>query len=289
MKTILVTGANGQLGNELKKLSANHKSYNFVFTDLPEVDLTNADELNIFLKKINPDIIINTAAYTAVDLAESNVETANNVNVNAVANIAKYCSYHNCFLIHFSTDFVFDGLSSIPYIETDSANPTSVYGKTKYDGEKEIFLNTKKAAIIRTSWLYGNYGNNFMKTMLKLGKEKEVVSVVFDQIGTPTWSADLAETVLKLTDKIDNISNVELFHYSNEGVASWYDFTHEIFNLSNTKAKLIPVETKDFMRPAKRPAYSVLNKSKIKNFLNIDIPHWKDSLKKCIENELSNK
>lgn len=289
MKTILVTGANGQLGNELKKLSVNQKSYNFVFTDLPEVDLTNADELNIFLKKINPDIIINTAAYTAVDLAESNVETANNVNVNAVANIAKYCSDHNCFLIHFSTDFVFDGLSSIPYVETDSANPTSVYGQTKYDGEREILLNAKKAAIIRTSWLYGNYGNNFMKTMLKLGKEKEVVSVVFDQIGTPTWSADLAETVLKLTGKIDNINNVELFHYSNEGVASWYDFTHEIFNLSNTKAKLIPVETKEFLRPAKRPAYSVLNKSKIKNFLNIDIPHWKDSLKKCIENELSNK
>ncbi len=283
MAKIWVTGANGQLGSELRELSKNCKDFEFVFTDIPDLDLTKHDVVKKVFKEIKPDVVINAAAYTAVDLAETESEKAYAMNTYAVANLASLCSAGKAFLIHVSTDFVFDGKRSCPYHEEVAANPVGTYAASKNKGEIEILLNTRHAAIIRTSWLYGNYGNNFMKTILEKGRKGEKLSVVYDQVGTPTWSADLAKVVLEMARHAKKINGVELFHYSNEGVASWYDFAYEILNLSNVKTALVPVDSKDFQRPAPRPSYSVLNKGKIKKFLGIEIPYWKDSLKKCLE------
>ena len=285
MAKIWVTGANGQLGNELQNLSKSCKDFEFVFTDMQELDLTKHDDVKKVFKDIKPEIVINTAAYTSVDLAEMESVKAYAINANAVANLAALCSAEKSFMLHISTDFVFDGKRSSPYHEEIAANPIGVYAASKNKGEIEILLNTRHAAIIRTSWLYGNYGNNFMKTIRDLGRKGEKLKVVYDQVGTPTWSADLAKTVLEMARRAKDIKGVELFHYSNEGVASWYDFAYEILNLSNVKTAIVPVESKDFQRPAPRPAFSVLNKGKIKKFLNIEIPHWKDSLKKCFEQQ----
>ena len=283
MAKIWVTGANGQLGSELRELSKSCKDFEFVFTDMPELDLTKHDAVKKAFKEIKPDVVINAAAYTAVDLAESEGEKTYAVNTYAVANLAALCSAGKAFLIHVSTDFVFDGKRSCPYHEEVAANPVGTYAASKNKGEIEILLNTRHAAIIRTSWLYGNYGNNFMKTILEKGRKGEKLSVVYDQVGTPTWSADLAKVVLEMARHAKKINGVELFHYSNEGVASWYDFAYEILNMSNSKSTLVPVDSKDFQRPAPRPSYSVLNKGKIKKFLGIEIPYWKESLKKCLE------
>lgn len=283
MAKIWVTGANGQLGSELRELSKSCKDFEFVFTDMPELDMTKHDAVKKAFKEIKPDVVINAAAYTAVDLAESEGEKTYAVNTYAVANLAALCSAGKAFLIHVSTDFVFDGKRSCPYHEEVAANPVGTYAASKNKGEIEILLNTRHAAIIRTSWLYGNYGNNFMKTILEKGRKGEKLSVVYDQVGTPTWSADLAKVVLEMARHAKKINGVELFHYSNEGVASWYDFAYEILNMSNSKSTLVPVDSKDFQRPAPRPSYSVLNKGKIKKFLGIEIPYWKDSLKKCLE------
>ncbi len=285
MAKIWVTGANGQLGSELRELSKSCKDFEFVFTDMPELDLTKHDAVKKAFKEIKPDVVINAAAYTAVDLAESEGEKTYAVNTYAVANLAALCSAGKAFLIHVSTDFVFDGKRSCPYHEEVAANPVGTYAASKNKGEIEILLNTRHAAIIRTSWLYGNYGNNFMKTILEKGRKGEKLSVVYDQVGTPTWSADLAKVVLEMARHAKKINGVELFHYSNEGVASWYDFAYEILNMSNSKSTLVPVDSKDFQRPAPRPSYSVLNKGKIKKFLGIEIPYWKDSLKKCLEQQ----
>lgn len=285
MAKIWVTGANGQLGSELRELSKSCKEFEFVFTDMPELDLTKHDAVKKAFKEIKPDVVINAAAYTAVDLAESEGEKTYAVNTYAVANLAALCSAGKAFLIHISTDFVFDGKRSCPYHEEVAANPVGTYAASKNKGEIEILLGTRHAAIIRTSWLYGNYGNNFMKTILDKGRKGEKLSVVYDQVGTPTWSADLAKVVLEMARNAKKINGVELFHYSNEGVASWYDFAYEILSLSNSKSALVPVDSKDFQRPAPRPAYSVLNKGKIKKFLGIEIPYWKDSLKKCLEQQ----
>jgi len=283
MAKIWVTGSNGQLGSELRELSKSCKDFEFVFTDIPDLDLTKHDVVKKVFKEIKPDVVINAAAYTAVDLAESESEKAYAMNTYAVANLASLCSAGKAFLIHVSTDFVFDGKRSSPYHEEVAANPVGAYAASKNKGEIEILLNTRHAAIIRTSWLYGNYGNNFMKTILEKGRKGEKLSVVYDQVGTPTWSADLARVVLEMARHAKKINGVELFHYSNEGVASWYDFAYEILNLSNVKTALVPVDSKDFQRPAPRPSYSVLNKGKIKKFLGIEIPYWKESLKKCLE------
>jgi len=283
MTKIWVTGANGQLGNELRLLSKSIKDFEFVFTDLPELDLTKHDAVKKAFKEIKPDVVINTAAYTAVDLAEQENEKTYAVNTYAVANLAALCSAGKAFLIHISTDFVFDGKRSTPYHEEVAANPVGAYASSKNKGEIEILLGTRHAAIIRTSWLYGNFGGNFMKTILEKGRKGEKLSVVYDQVGTPTWSADLANVVVEMARNAKKVNGVELFHYSNEGVASWYDFAYEILHMANVKTTLVPVDTKDFQRPAPRPAYSVLNKGKIKKFLGIEIPYWKDSLKKCLE------
>lgn len=280
---ILVTGSAGQLGSEIQALAAQEKNVEFYFADLPQFDICNKDHLKKVFKDFKPDVVINAAAYTAVDLAEKENEKAFAVNTHAVAELAAACKASKAFLIHLSTDFVFDGKRSQPYHEEVAANPVGTYASSKNKGEIEILLNTQHAAIIRTSWLYGQYGSNFMKTILEKGRKGEKLNVVYDQVGTPTWSADLAVVVLSMAQQASRIKGVELFHYSNEGVASWYDFAYEILHLTGVKTELNPVESKDFQRPAPRPAYSVLNKKKIKQFLGITIPHWKESLEKCLK------
>lgn len=284
MSNILVSGSNGQLGNELRILSSKYNENLFFFTDIKELDITNINAIDSFVKDNNINIIINCAAYTAVDKAEENKQSANEINNNAVKNLALSAEKNNCFLIHVSTDYVFDGKNHSPYLETDITNPSSVYGITKLEGEKSISSVCKKSIIIRTSWLYSEFGNNFLKTIVKLGKQKDELNIIFDQIGTPTYAGDLAETILKILPEINNIKTNEIYHFSNEGVASWYDFAKEIINLSKIECNIYPIETKDYPLPAPRPFYSVLNKSKIKNHFKIKIPYWKDSLIRCINN-----
>lgn len=280
-KKILVTGSNGQLGSELKELSCDNKN-EFVFTDVEELDITDIEASRSFLKNSGFNYIINCAAYTAVDRAENDTELAYKVNVLAAKNLAILSKELNISLVHISTDFVFDGTKSTPYVETDHVNPLSVYGKTKLEGEKEIIKNTDRAVIIRTSWLYSFYGNNFVKTMIRLGKEKEQLNVIFDQTGTPTYAKDLASVILKIIEK-DPVTGTEIYHYSNEGVASWYDFAKSIMDNAELNCIVKPIETKNYPTPAKRPHYSVLNKSKIKEQFSVDIPHWQDSLKNCMK------
>lgn len=285
MTKILVTGANGQLGSDIRKLSKNYNNFEFIFTDVEDLDITNIQNTDSFFNKNKPEYIVNCAAYTAVDNAETDKENAEKVNVNAVGILAEMSVKYNCKIIHFSTDYVYDGISkAIPYIEKDNTNPTSVYGKTKLHGEQTL-VNLPYHIIIRTSWLYSSFGNNFVKTMLRLGKERNELKVIFDQIGTPTFGQDLAQATLTIIEKSEaDISNFKsgIYHYSNEGVCSWYDFATEIMDLSNIKCKIIPIESSEFPQKANRPHFSVLNKKKIKTTFNISIPHWKESLKVCL-------
>jgi dTDP-4-dehydrorhamnose reductase len=284
MKKILVTGANGQLGSELKKLSKNTQ-FKFVFTDVNELDITDIQACTAFFDEVKPYFVINCAAYTAVDKAEADRELAWKVNVDAVRNLAISCSLCDSYLIQISTDYVFDGKSSTPYVERDLIHPQSEYGKSKAASEVET-LCYSKSLVIRTSWLYSAFGNNFVKTMIRLGKERESVDVVFDQIGTPTYAEDLAMTILRIIDKIDSGEKdfvAGIFHYSNEGVCSWYDFACAVMKLNNLKCKVYPIETKDYPTPAKRPKFGVLNKSKIKSVYEIEINHWYSSLEKMID------
>jgi dTDP-4-dehydrorhamnose reductase len=278
MSNILVTGANGQLGSELKDLSSLYPNDTFIFTDVAELDICNHMAVKEFIVNNCINTIINCAAYTAVDKAESEPELADQINHIAVANFARLSKDNNIKLIHISTDYVYDGTNYKPYIETDTPNPKSVYGQTKLDGELAIQkINPANSIIIRTSWVYSNYGNNFVKTMLRLGKERKELGVIVDQIGTPTHARDLAKTVLEIFPNINN-KNVELFHFSNEGVCSWYDFAKAIFEIKGINVKVNAIETFQYLTAAKRPSYSVLNKSKIKNKFQIEIPNWKDSL-----------
>jgi dTDP-4-dehydrorhamnose reductase len=290
MVKILVTGANGQLGNEFRKLAESGQDPEFIFTDLEELNITIQDEVNKFIEKHPVRILINCAAYTAVDKAEDEPGKAYLLNADAVEIIGMVCARHNIQLIHYSTDFVFDGTLSTPYIETDIPNPLSVYGNSKYAGEKCLQkLNT--GIIIRTSWLYSSFGHNFVKTILRLAKEKDELSVVNDQIGCPTWAADLAATTLKITGLFKTRSNhtrYGLYHYSNEGSCSWYDFANEIIRLAGLKTRINAVTTSEYPSKAIRPSYSVMNKSLIKNWLETGIPDWQDSLAKCIR-EITNK
>lgn len=281
MLNILVTGSNGQLGSEFKELSTEYE-YTFFFTCKDELDIAIADAVETFIQKNNINAIINCAAYTAVDKAESDEKTANTINHLAVKTLAELSKKYNLKLIHISTDYVFDGTNHKPYIETDTTNPTSAYGKTKLLGEQVLlYVNPKNSLIIRTSWVYSSYGANFVKTMLKLGNEKESLGVIYDQIGAPTYAKDLAKVILDILPKIKN-STVEIYHYSNEGVVSWYDFAKEIMKMAKLPCKINPIETVQYPTPAKRPHYSLLNKVKIKNEYNLEIPYWKDSLKECI-------
>ena len=279
---VLVTGSSGQVGNEIKAISSDY-SYNFFFTDRNNIDITSKDSIKEFCKTNNINVIINCAAYTAVDKAQSDEINADLINRKAVKKLALVSQELNIKLIHISTDYVFDGKNFKPYCEEFQTNPQSIYGKTKLDGENEMRdINPKNSIIIRTSWIYSYYGNNFVKTMLRLGKEKEELGVIFDQIGTPTYAKDLAKIILDIVPQIDN-QKVEIYNYSNEGVLSWYDFAKEIMKMAKLNCKINPIETYQYPTPAKRPHFSLLNKNKIKSTFNIEIPYWKDGLDDCLK------
>jgi dTDP-4-dehydrorhamnose reductase len=289
MKNILVTGAYGQLGNEVRILSANYPEYNFMFTDVDSLDITDKNELIDFVTGNDIRYIINCAAYTAVDKAEDDSELCEKINATAVKNLGLAAAEAGAGIIHVSTDYVFDGTSCHPYSEDMPTKPCSVYGKTKLKGEKNLLKACPNAIIIRTAWLYSPFGNNFVKTMIKLGSERESLTVIFDQVGTPTYALDLADAILKAMDQTIDTDHEKggVYHFSNEGVCSWYDFTIKIHKIAGIKTcKVNPIETKDYPTKAARPHYSVLNKSKIKQTFNISIPHWEESLKNCIK-ELS--
>lgn len=277
---ILVTGSNGQLGNELNVLQENYPEWNFVFTDVDSLDITNGTAIQKYFAENNFDFVINCAAYTAVDKAESDKETAAKVNSLAPELLAFYSNLADAKLIQVSTDYVFAGDAHQPYSEDVAVAPQSVYGSTKLDGELNCLRENPNSVIIRTSWLYSTFGNNFVKTMLRLGKERGELGVVFDQVGTPTYAADLALAILKIVECEKFVAGV--YHFSNEGVASWYDFAKEIFEISGVACKVNPVLSDQFPTPAKRPHFSVLNKSKIRDTFGIEIPYWKDSLKVCL-------
>jgi len=282
MTNILVTGSNGQVGSELQSLTPAY-DYNFYFTDKESLDISNASAVEAFIKNNAIDIIINAAAYTAVDKAQEETKSAEKVNHLAVKYLAESAKKHKCKLIHISTDYVFDGKNYRPYVEDDTTNPNGVYGATKLAGEKAMqSINPKNSIIIRTSWVYSSFGANFVKTMLRLGKERESLGVIFDQVGTPTYARDLAKTILDILPKIHN-KDVAIYHYSNEGVLSWYDFAKEIMRMAKIECSVDPIETKEYPTPATRPHYSLLNKAKIKKDFNITIPYWKDSLDKCLQ------
>jgi dTDP-4-dehydrorhamnose reductase len=282
MLNILVTGSNGQLGSEIKELSSNY-DYNFFFTDRTNIDITSKDDIKSFCEKNSINVIINCAAYTAVDKAEEDEINADLVNRKAVKKLALVCQELNIKLIHISTDYVFDGKNFKAYSEEYQTNPQGIYGKTKLDGENEMInINPKNSIIIRTSWVYSYYGNNFVKTMLRLGREKESLTVIFDQVGTPTYAKDLAIAILDILPQIEN-QKVEIYNYSNEGVLSWYDFAKEIMKMAKLDCKINPIETFQYPTPAKRPHFSLLNKAKIKKEFNIEIPYWKDGLDDCLK------
>lgn len=280
MIKVLVTGGNGQLAKSIHKVSAKYADLILVYTDIEELDITNQSELNSFFTDKKFDYCINCAAYTAVDNAETDIETAHKINVIGAQNLARVCSDFGAVLIHISTDFVFDGESDQLYKEEDHTSPVSVYGQTKLDGEKAIKSVFKNYFIIRTSWLYSEFGNNFMKTMIRLGNERDELSVVNDQIGTPTYAEDLANVILNIIDSHNQ--DFGLFHFSNEGAVSWCDFAKEIFLQEGIQLELNPIPTSNYPTPAKRPKYSVLDKTKIEKILNVKIFGWKDSLKRAL-------
>jgi len=279
---ILITGSNGQLGSELRAIAEGYPLYEFLYTDVNELNITDESSVNHFFELHNPDVIINCAAYTAVDKAETDEETAYLVNAVATGNLARAASECGAFMVHISTDYVYDGNNHIPYTETERINPLSVYGKSKAAGEDAVHQANGKAIIIRTSWLYSAFGNNFVKTMIKYGRERDSLNVVFDQIGTPTDAHDLAKAILDSLPLALTADMIEVYHYSNEGVASWYDFAIAIHQFADIDCKVNPIPSKDYPLPAERPFYSVLDKSKIKKKLAIEIPYWRDSVKNCI-------
>jgi dTDP-4-dehydrorhamnose reductase len=282
MHNILVTGANGQVGSELQELSTRY-TYNFFFATKDDLDITDEQSIEDYISKNKITSIINCAAYTAVDKAEEDKEGADLVNRKAVKKLAKIAQKNDIKLIHISTDYVFDGKSFKPYCEEFQTNPNSVYGQTKLEGELEMIrINPFNSIIIRTSWVYSSFGNNFVKTMLRLGKNKEELGVIFDQVGTPTYARDLARTILDILPHVKN-EKVQIYNYSNEGVLSWYDFAKEIMNQARLECKVNPIETYQYPTPANRPHYSLLNKAKIKKEFDVEIPYWKDSLKDCLE------
>ena len=282
MRNVLVTGSNGQLASCIKDLAKQYEGLNFIYTDYQELDICDLNQVNTFFKSNKKiDYCINCAAYTAVDKAESDVEKAFEINANGAKNLAIACREFDAVLIQVSTDFVFNGEKNEPYTETDVAKPISVYGASKLQGEIEIKQILETYFILRTSWLYSEHGANFMKTMLRLAETRDEISVVSDQIGTPTYAGDLADVILKIIRS--KTKNFGLYHYSNEGVASWYDFAKAIFEASHSQIKLNPIKTAAYPTPAKRPFYSVLNKSRIKKNLKVETPYWRDSLVKALD------
>lgn len=281
--TVLITGAQGQVGNEFRFLAFTHPQFRFIFTDVDVLDITKPQQVLNFLKKHTPQYIINCAAYTAVDKAENDVPLATRINVNGARNIAKACQAIGATMIHISTDYVYHNSQNTPFKETDKVSPKGVYAKTKLRGDVAALKFNDKTLVIRTSWVYGIYGHNFAKTMLRLGKERTELNVVFDQIGTPTNARDLAKAILHIiADLNKGIVKAEeakgVYHYSNEGVTSWYDFTKAIFDIRGIDCQVLPIESSQYPTPAQRPPFSVLNKNKIKQVFEVKIPHWRESL-----------
>lgn len=283
--TILVTGANGQLGNEMRIISAAQEKDEYIFTDVAELDIYDADAVEQMLSERHVDVIVNCAAYTNVNGAESNQEICDKINRVAPGILADAARRHGCRLLHTSTDYVFDGNHYLPYREDDTPCPTSVYGSTKLEGEKLVQALCPEAIIIRTAWLYSTFGNNFVKTMLKLGRERESLGVVFDQIGSPTYARDLAAAIDKVLHSEKWVPGI--YHFTDEGVCSWYDFTLAIHQLAGIQCVVNPLHTSEYPTPVRRPPYSVLDKSKIKETFGVVVPHWYESLHDCIKKLIS--
>lgn len=282
-KNVLITGANGQLGNEMRRLGAVSPN-NYIYTDVAELDITDAAAVAQFVKENAVNIIVNCAAYTNVDKAESDEPTAELINATAVANLAAAMKEVDGTLFHVSTDYVFGNEGNTPRTEDMPLNPLGVYGRTKLRGEQAIAETGCKAIIIRTAWLYSEFGNNFLKTMMRLTAEREELKVVFDQVGTPTYAGDLALAIFSIIEGGLYAGNEGIYHFSNEGVCSWYDFATEIaMAAGNTACKVLPCHSDEFPSPVKRPSFSVLDKTKIKNTFAIEIPHWRDSMLYCIK------
>ncbi len=280
IKNVLITGANGQLGNEMRELSASFPQFTYFFTDVQELDICNEQAVNEFVAANSIDAIVNCAAYTAVDKAETDSEFCRVLNAVAPGYLARAVQSRGGVMIQVSTDYVFDGTQHVPYTEEVSTCPASVYGTTKLEGEQLVMAGCEQAVVIRTAWLYSIYGNNFVKTMIRLGKEKNQLGVIFDQVGTPTYARDLARAIWAILDK-GAVRGV--YHFSNEGVCSWYDFTKAIHRITGiTGCTVNPLHTVDYPTPASRPHYSVLDKTKIKQTFGITIPHWEESLQECI-------
>jgi dTDP-4-dehydrorhamnose reductase len=280
MGNVVVFGASGQLGQCFRNMAEKEGLSNIHFPSEGEANILDIQALTNVFEKYKPEYSINCAAYTAVDKAEDDKETAIKVNVTGVENLSRLCAKFDSALVHVSTDFVFGGDKARPLTETDEAKPISVYGQTKLDGEKAAENLLKKYFIVRTGWLYSEYGNNFVKTMLKFGAERDEMKIIADQVGTPTYAIDLASCILQLINS--GTTAYGTYHYSNEGVTSWYDFAKAIFDISGTNVKTIPIKTTEYITKATRPAYSVMDKSKIKKELNIEIPYWRDSLITCL-------
>lgn len=278
---ILVTGANGQLGSELNILSSFYPEHNWVFTDINELDISDLNNLELNINLIKPDLIINCAAYTNVDKAETERELAMSINFSAVDILSKWSAFNNSKLIHISTDYVFDGNSSTPITENAKTNPINFYGLTKLKGEKICLKNDFNSIVIRTSWVYSSFGRNFVKTMLNLMSEKDNLNVINDQIGSPTYAKDLAKIIVKIINYKDWIPG--LYQYSNEGEISWFDFANSIKKIAGYSTEINPISSSDFLTQAKRPSYSLLDKSKIKNTFGITIPKYETSLENCIK------
>lgn len=277
---ILITGCNGQLGNEMQLLQAKYAQHTWFNTDVNELDITDKDAIERFVEANHIDGVVNCAAYTAVDKAESDPLLAKKINADAPAFLAEAVGMRGGWIVQVSTDYVFDGTKHTPYVETDSTCPNSVYGQTKLEGEQAVTKLCPNAMIIRTAWLYSEFGNNFVKTMIRLGKEREQLGVIFDQVGTPTYAHDLASVIMTAIDKGIKPG---IYHFSNEGVTSWYDFTKSIHRIAGINTcHVMPLHTAEYPTPASRPAYSVLDKTKIKEAYSINIPHWEESLAKCI-------
>ena len=282
---LLITGAYGQLGNEMRVALERYPHLESIFTDVDTLDITDKNAVDAFVALHQPNVLINCAAYTAVDKAEDDLALCYKINCDAVRNLGEVAQAHSMMVIHVSTDYVFDGTGHIPYTEDMAVSPTNVYGKSKLAGERELRKACPGAIIIRTSWLYSGFGNNFVKTMLKLGIERSQLKVIFDQIGTPTYAADLADSMLQIIDSGKFVPGI--YHFSNEGVCSWYDFTKMIFKLAHVECEVLPIESKDYAVRTPRPHYSVLNKSKLKSTYNQTIPYWMDGLERCLHVLLS--
>lgn len=289
--TILITGANGQVGQCFQQLAAQFPRWNFIFNDFPELDITNRRAVFSFFRSLPDDKkiswCVNCAAYTAVDKAESEPVLAKKINVLGAKNLAEACAEQGIPLVHLSTDYVYHNRQNTPFRESDPVSPKSVYARTKLAGDRAALKANPLAIIIRTSWVYSEFGNNFVKTMLRLGSERSSLNVVFDQIGTPTYAPDLAAAILAMIQKVENKEvalekSAGIWHYSNEGVTSWYDFAKAIFEIKNLPCRVNPIETKDFPTPARRPPFSLLNKGKIKAAFGLEIPYWRDSLAICL-------